>query len=316
MKKLLAGLGVLLALALLVSCGAAGAATAGTALWSAEAATSESEALDQGIGSAAAAKAAPSPAENQPGQAGVSNIPLPSERMVIKSATLSVRVRNVDAAYARAVQLAETSGGYVQSSTQYREGEDRADLTIRIPPPGFLPLIASLEALGTQESKSISGEDVTQEYYDLSAELSNQLAVRDRLLQLLKQATKVTDAIAVEQELERVGANVNRIEGRMKYLQTMTGLSTINVSLFSDARPAAESFLNWSLIGHGFFRAAQVLVQVLFFILQALVVVIPVAALGGGAAWGIVLLVRWVRSRRNGAPRGSAPRGGGRRGSA
>jgi len=231
-------------------------------------------------------------------------------RMVIKSAALSVRVRDVPAAFARAIQLAETSGGYVQASTQSREGGERADLTIRIPPNGFLPLIASLEALGDSTSKSISGEDVTEEYYDLSADLENQMEVRARLFQLLKQSKKVTDAIAVEEQLERIGSNVNRIKGRMKYLETMTGMSTITLSIHGEDRPAAEGFINWSLIGHGFFRAAQILVNALFVVLQVLVVLIPLAVIGGTIAWGIVLLVRLARNRgRKGAGKQQTKRG-------
>jgi hypothetical protein len=223
---------------------------------------------------------------------------LPATRMVIKTAALSVRVKNVDAAFARAMQLTEAGGGYVQSSTQSVEGGERADLTLRIPPEGFLPLISSLEALGTQESKSLGGQDVTEEYYDLDAELQNKVQVRARLFQLLERAVKVSDAVQVEEQLERVGADVNRIKGRMKYLQTMVGLATVNLSIYSEARPAAEEFINWSIIGHGFVIAARVLVRAFFFILQALVVLIPLLVLGGGIAWGVVAVLRARRKKR------------------
>ena len=240
-------------------------------------------------------------AAGQPGPAGSraeSDLALPQGRMVITTASLSVRVKDVDAAFARAVQLAEGGGGYVQSSTQSVEGGDRADLTLRVPPEGFLPLITALAALGTLESKSIGGEDVTQEYYDLDAELQNKMEVRARLFQLLDRAAKVSDAIQVEEQLERVGADVNRIKGRMKYLKTMVGLSTVTLSLYSEARASAEEFINWNLVGHGFVVAARVLVQALFFILQALVVLIPLGAIGGGVAWGIVVFVRAQRKKK------------------
>ncbi len=231
---------------------------------------------------------------------------LPAQRMVIKTAELAVRVRDVSAAFARAVQLAETAGGYVQSSTQSEEGGDQADVTIRVPANGFLPLLASLGALGTVTTKTVSGEDVTQEYYDLDAELSNQVEVRSRLLQLLKQSVKVQDAISVEEQLERVGANVNRIKGRMKYLQTMASLCTVTVTLYGEERPAAsDGFLNWGLVGHGFWRAAQVLVNVFFVLLQVLVVAIPLAIVGGAAAWGIIRLVRRVKQARRGPKAGA-----------
>ncbi len=112
---------------------------------------------------------------------------------------------------------------------------------------------------------------------------------------------KVQDAIDVEQQLERIGADVNQIKGRMKYLETMTGMSTVSLSLYGEDRPASEGFINWSMIGHGFFRAAQILVNVLFVLLQVLVVAIPLAVIGGAIAWGIVLLARAARRRQKGA---------------
>jgi hypothetical protein len=230
----------------------------------------------------------PAPAGGAPGQA----LALPTSRMVIKTASLTLRVRSVEAAFARAVQLAEGSGGYVQSSTRSAEGGDSAELTLRVPPDRFLPLIASLDQLGVEESKSIGGQDVTEEYYDLDAELANKQQVRTRLFQLLERSVKVTDAIQVEEQLERVGADINRIKGRMKYLTTMVGLSTIELSIHSEARASAEEFISWGLIGHGFVVAARILVRALFFILQALVVLVPLAAIGGGITWAVIVIRR------------------------
>jgi hypothetical protein len=225
------------------------------------------------------------------------SLALPQARMVIKTASLSIRVKDVAVSYEKALRVAEASGGFIQSSTRYREEGERAQLTIRVPPTGFLPLLAALEALGKTSSKSISGEDVTEEYYDLSAELENQLEVRARLVQLLRQAKKVEEAIAVEQQLERIGSNVNRIKGRMKYLETMVGMSTVTLEISPDAPLSAEPFLDWRGIGRGFVRAAQILVQSLFVVLQVLVVAIPLAAILGAAVWGAILLARAARAR-------------------
>jgi hypothetical protein len=232
------------------------------------------------------------PAPSVPDKTALPQIQDPQARMVIKTASISILVKDVESAFTRAVQLAEGSGGFVQSSARSKEGGERADLTFKVPPDGFLPFIAALEALGAEESKSISGQDVTEEYYDLEGELENLVQVRGRLFQLLDQAKKVDDAIQVEQQLERIGANVNLVKGRMKYLQTMVGMSTVNLTLASEARPASERFMNWSYIGHGFVVAARVLVQILFFVLQALVVLIPLAAIGAAAAWTTIRIIR------------------------
>jgi len=139
--------------------------------------------------------------------------------------------------------------------------------------------------------------------------MDNQVEVRGRLLQLLKQAVKVQDAISVEEQLERVGANLNKIKGRMKYLETMSSLCTVSVSLYGEEKAAvSDGFLNWGLVGHGFWQAAQSLANVFFILLQVLVVAIPLAAGGGAAAWGIVRLVREVR-RRNASERSGSAQG-------
>ncbi len=233
---------------------------------------------------------------------GASAVPSSEARMVIKTASVSVVVKDVDAAFGRAVQLAEQGGGYVQSSTRSVTGGEIASLTVKLPPDGFLSFIAAVEALGKTESKNISGQDVTEEYFDLEGELENLLQVRSRLFQLLSQAKKVEEAIQVEQELERVGADVNRIKGRMKYLQTMVGMSTVNLTLESEARPVSGDSINWSFIGNGFVVAARILVRILFFILQSLVVLIPLAAIGFGAAWAVIRI-----RRMRGKPGGKAP---------
>jgi hypothetical protein len=250
----------------------------------------------------AAATEAPASPSGEAGGSSNQALALPSTRMVIKTAELSLRVRDVEAAFTRTVQLTEGGGGYVQSSTRSAEGGDSAELTLKVPPEQFLSLIGQLDKLGVEESKSIGGQDVTEEYYDLDAELANKVQVRARLFQLLDRAAKVTDAIQVEEQLERVGADINRIKGRMKYLTTMVGLSTITLSIHSEARAAAEEFINWGLIGHGFVVAARVLVRALFFILQALVVLIPLAAIAGGVTWAVISIRRRRKPSKKGRP--------------
>lgn len=291
--KVLRWVGIaLLAAALLAGCGAeartSGRAERSLMSESAPAAPAAEATMDADTAEFAARSPAAEPATS-----------LPSERMVIKTASLSVRVKDVAAANTRAIQLTEAGGGYVQSSSQWNEGGERADLTIRVPPERFLPLIGDLERLGAAEAKSISGEDVTEEYYDLDARLENLTQVRSRLFALLDRAVKVTDAVEVERELERVGGEVNQIKGRMKYLQTMTGLATVNLSLYTDEKPSAVPFINWAMIGNGFVIAARWLVGALFFILQALVVAVPLAAIGCAAAYGVIRLLRWWRGRRS-----------------
>lgn len=225
-----------------------------------------------------------------------SELDLPPARMVIKTANLSVRVKDVDAAYTRAMQLAEEHGGYVQSGTVSESEGARADITIKVNPREFTELIAILEKLGEVEYKSITGQDVTEEYFDLKEQLRTQLALKERLLGYLQKARNVEEMLYVEQEFERVDGNVNRIKGRMKYLETMVAESTIYLTIYSET---PSKFINWYDIGSGFKTAAQILVHLFFGLLQVLVVVIPIAAVVLLIVWIIIRIVRKSKKKKS-----------------
>ncbi|MBN2378916.1 DUF4349 domain-containing protein [candidate division WOR-3 bacterium] len=218
---------------------------------------------------------------------GTSDAELPTTRMVIKTASISMRVDDVDAAYTRAVQLTEQHDGYVHSGTFSESEGTRVDMTLKVNPHEFTKLITDLEGLGEVDYKNISGQDVTEEYYDLESDLRKWTAARDRFYELLKHTGSIEEILRVEMEIERVEGYINQVKGRMKYLETMVAESTVNLTLYSQ-KPS--TFVDWNQIGLGFKRAAQILVYAFFGILQVLVVLIPIAAL----VLLIVFIIIWI----------------------
>ncbi|GEM_PF-2806935 len=220
---------------------------------------------------------APTSARNISSQTALlSETPL-STRMIIKTAAISIEVDDVDKSYSKAIALTEAAGGYLLSGSNYQEDDyASADITIKVSPKAFSKLITSLEDLGKVTSKSISGQDVTEEYLDLRAELQTQEALRARLFQLLNKSKNVDEAIRVEQELQRVDYNVNRIKGRIKYLEQMVGESTISLSLYSGVRqPTGE------LLGN-----------ILLIIASIFAVLIPLGLITAGIAWLVIRVKR------------------------
>src|SRR4029079_10668203 len=78
--------------------------------------------------------------------------------------------------------------------------------------------------------RNVLAEDVTEEFRDLEVQLKGARAVHDRLTQLLAKARKVEESIAIEKELDRVTLQIDRIEGRMKFLKDRAAYSTITVT--------------------------------------------------------------------------------------
>jgi hypothetical protein len=151
------------------------------------------------------------------------------DRMMIWKARLHIQVLDVNDAVAEAYALTERQGGFVERKSD--EGEQSADLTIRIPAESFQTAISSLEALGKVTRRNVEGEDVTEQYIDVEAKLKNNIALRDRLKQLLEKAVNVKDILAIEAELNRVQTDIDSLEGRIKSLKGQVDYATVNLHL-------------------------------------------------------------------------------------
>lgn len=177
--------------------------------------------IDQTYGDVASSAAAPS------AQPGV-------QRLVIKTASLTVEVEDVAVAEARISARAAELGGYVVAAQS--SGSDAASrvatITFRVPAQRFDEALAGVEGLARKVfSRTISGDDVTEEFVDLESRLRNLEATRDRLLDLLTRASRVDDALQVNQALSDVQGQIEQIQGRMKYLQQSAAFSAISVEL-------------------------------------------------------------------------------------
>lgn len=155
------------------------------------------------------------------------------QRLVIKNATVSIQVEAVAAAEAQIRARAEQLGGYVVSVQTSGSDEYMSSLvTFRVPAARFEDALSGVEGLAKKVlSRSVGGEDVTEEFVDLESRLRNLEATRTRLLDLLDKATRVEDALQVNQALTDVQGQIEQIQGRMKYLTQSAAFSTISADL-------------------------------------------------------------------------------------
>ena len=150
--------------------------------------------------------------------------------MLAYTAELTVAVFEVDKQMAAVESIASDSGGFLSQRND-------TQISIRVPKPRFNDAMHRVEKLGDVLHRSVSAEDVTDEYVDLELRLKNARQTRDRLAELLKSAT-VKDAVEIEKELAKVTEVVEQIEGRLKLLRDRVGYSTITVS-FQQTTPSS-----------------------------------------------------------------------------
>jgi len=152
-----------------------------------------------------------------------------AERKIIKSGYLEVSLADLETARKDAERLVTEAGGYVEQARATRDSD--VTLLCRVPAAQLDPTMDRIAALGKEENRSTSASDVTDQYADLETRLHNNTALRDRLQQLLKRATKVEDVLAIEKELNRVQSEVEMMQGRLDRLKSQVALSSLSVTL-------------------------------------------------------------------------------------
>jgi len=170
---------------------------------------------------------------------------LPStERMIVRQGSLSLVVADLAQALQKAAETATNLGGYVVYSSQQEEG---ASIALRVPAEKFEPALASLKALAVRVvNEDTRSQDVTEEYVDLEASLRNWEAAEAQYLEILKKAWDVEGMVRVQQELVNVRGQIERIKGRMNYLERTTAMSQIDVSFQPSKSPQPLVRPEWS----------------------------------------------------------------------
>lgn len=154
-----------------------------------------------------------------------------AERMVVYTARLGLKVDDVDASLEEIKLIMVIHGGFI-SSVNTRD--DRGSVAIRVPQSRFHDAIADIEGLGEVTTRDLQGEDVSEEYVDLGAQLTTLQHQENRLYEIMEMGVNVEEVLKVERELERVRGKIESIQGRMNYLDSRVELSTITVSLFEE----------------------------------------------------------------------------------
>ena len=238
--------------------------------------------------------------------------PSPQTRMLIKTADLVCEVENFDEARSRVQNLAEQNGGYIVSSQTSISDENRKSgrVSLRIPSDKFDETLTALKKLAKKTgSESIYGNDVTEEFYDVSARIDNKRKAEQRFQEILRTASKTTEILEVERALVEVREEIERMEGRKRFLADQVALSTITVNLY-EPRPlltgGRDSF--WGKIKRGFENGLEGFGDVLSASITFVIAVLPLAPLGFLLWWGIRKLHRSIKNRKSPATLNPPPK--------
>jgi len=163
------------------------------------------------------------------------------DRYLIKNGSMTLEVKDARQVSQRVVETVKVEGGYISNLNEYAGafGVRGVSMTVRVPADRFEQVMQQLEAMGRALNRSVHTEDVTEEFLDTEARLRNLKKTEERLLDHLGRAVEIESIIRVEQEMTRVRNDIERFEGRIRFLTHRIAYSTIDMTL--QETPKAES---------------------------------------------------------------------------
>ncbi len=258
------------------------------------------QAPDEASGFVAPASApVPAPTGVEPGpEINAAADPSAMPSMIIRTGQASIQVDSLEPAIARVEALARQVGAFV-ANTQVQAGQDQmrtATLEIRVPAARFDDLVHGLSPLGKLESVNVFAQDVGEEFTDITARVANARRLESRLIELLATRTgKLSDVLEIERELARVREEIERMEGRLRYLKAHVATSTLSVTVHEPSPVVGETG-SVGVIADAFRDAWRNFVHFVASLIASLGVLIPAGALLLAGLLGL----RWFWRRRHG----------------
>ncbi|MFD5944678.1 DUF4349 domain-containing protein [Streptomyces collinus] len=221
---------------------------------------------------------------------------------IIRTASLTVQVKDVPKALEQARTGVENAGGYVGNETTTRdaEGHERTRVVLRVPVEKYDEVLTGLEGSGKLLDRSAKAEDVTDQVVDVESRITTQRASVARIRELMDRAGKLSDVVTLEGELSTRQADLEALLARQKSLKDRTSLATITLSLSEtpvkeEAKDDDPGFVDALAGGWSAF------VTMLRWLAVAFGAVLPFAAVAA------LIVLLWVRVVRPRLPRRPAP---------
>lgn len=173
------------------------------------------------------------------------------ERKIIRNAELTLESDDLEQVQKMISSIAEAKGGFVaevQQSIANRRatGRDTVTIALRVPADRFAETLDEIrQTAGRVIFENVKGQDVTEEFIDIEARLKAHRALEEQFLEIMKRANTVADALNVQRELANVRGEIEKVEGRKKFLENQASLSTIRLKIQTSAAISAS--------GSGFF---------------------------------------------------------------
>ncbi|MAZ26776.1 MAG: hypothetical protein CL868_06825 [Cytophagaceae bacterium] len=176
------------------------------------------------------------------------------EQKIIKTGNLRFETPDLAATQKKIMEAVDSSRGYLQDDQSGKNyGQIYHRMQVRVPTANFQQLLDAVSR-GVEyfDEKTISRQDVTEEFVDITARLKAKRELENRYLSLLKQAKNVKEILEIEAELSKIREEIEAREGRLKYLQSQVSYSTLHIYFYKNVAETGATVSYGSKLGNAF----------------------------------------------------------------
>ncbi|MBQ9902939.1 MAG: DUF4349 domain-containing protein [Clostridia bacterium] len=241
--------------------------------------------------------------------------PAAYEDKIIRTADITIESGDAQKCYDTLLAFAKDNGGKeisVSKSTDTYGNYDYIYINaeLKITPDKLNDFIALAEKTDKVTSSEVSSNDVTQQYYDIKLRLETKKEALKSYYKLLKEATTIEEALEVQRYITDLTAEIESMEGMLKYYDSKVDLSTIHLSIRQQVKlhAGAEDDFEWdslsfsdfiTLIKNGFLSVLNFLWSLLLWIIIIVIAISPLLLIAGI----VIFFVRRYRKKHPKQPK-------------
>lgn len=211
---------------------------------------------------------------------------VPIDRKIIRNGEFAIETQTPTEDQRKLQFIAESLGGFVVTS-EYKSSNSRSNdntmvnVILRVPAANFQKATDEIVKIGLRVlHQKTMGQDVTAEFVDIEARLRAKKALEAQYFEIMKRASKISDVLEVQEKLTEVRTEIEQAEGRRRYLENQSALSTINISLQTPAPLVAATQTGfWASIRNSFGDGVDVAVAIVLGIIHFVIVMLPIVVL-------------------------------------
>jgi hypothetical protein len=241
--------------------------------------------------------------------APINNAELPAERVIIWNASMDIEAKDASELHGKLAARVSELGGYEFSNDiQHHELYSVVNATFKVPPSQLQALLAYAAEEGKVVNRSLTSDDVTENYYDAQLRLESTRKTLEQYYKFMETAENLDEVLRLQRRIDEITTEIEAFEGRLRMWDILSDMATVSVYIRQENDPVKiQREINWSalsaddmgwLIKRGFVSVSSGVMTALQWIAVVVLITAPLWIPGLAVFW--VILKR--RKKRRAEP--------------